>query len=190
MSRPLRVGGRIVLSDGGTIIWSVAEGRSGRRWRAVTTRNGSTASDLLLETGADGRPTRLELATASGLLTLHPEADGSTLHGNTVTAAGIRHHDIPWSVNHILLIERSPLAEAAAVRRLAGRLGVGEGGWFGSILVDMALVPRPGQALIVRSADLSYTIAMPAIDDERTIEIDEAGLPSGGAISIWELERP
>jgi hypothetical protein len=182
------VGGRTSLPDGGTIIWSVAEGRRGRRWRAVTTRDGATESDLLLETAADGRPTRLELATSSGLLTLHPENDGSALHGNTVTTAGVRHHTLPWSAGHVLLVERSQLVEAAAAVPLTGRLGVGEGGWFGSIVVDGALVPRLGQVLIVRVGASTFTLAMPSVDQERTITLDDAGLPTGGATTRWELE--
>ncbi len=188
MTRPLRVGGRTILSDGATMIWSVAEGRSGRRWRSMTTRDGSTGTDVLLETAADGRASRLEVTTSSGLLTLHPGPDGSSLHGNTVTTAGIRHHDLPWSQTHVLLVDRSPLSEAAAIAPLGERLGVGEGAWFGSVVVDAALVPRVGQALVVRIAPTTYTIASTTIGDERTVVVDAAGLPTGGAATLWELE--
>lgn len=188
MTRPVRVGGRTILADGTSMIWSVAEGRRGRRWRAVTTRDGSAETDLLIETDSDGRATRLEVATASGLLTLHPESDGSTLHGNTVTTAGIRHHALPWGPSHVLLVERSPLSDAAAVGPLAGRLGVGEGAWFGSVVVDGALVPRIGQALVVRVAPSTFTIATPTVGEERTVVVDAVGLPAGRAASTWDLE--
>ena len=68
--------GRARLQDGSLLLWSIAEGRRGARWRASTRRDGRLLSDLLLEVGHDGRPGRLEIATPAGLLTLHPEADG------------------------------------------------------------------------------------------------------------------
>lgn len=188
MSPPLRVGGRTLQPDGATVLWSVAEGRRGRRWRAVTARDGATVSDLLLETAGDGRPSRLELATASGLLTLHPGDDGSTLHGNTVSMAGVRHHALPWGEGHLLVVDGSPIAEAAAVRPLGGRLGVGDGAWFGAVVVDAALVPRVAQTLVVRTTPDAFTMALPSAGKERTIVLDEAGLPTAGVVSVWELE--
>ena len=188
MTRGPRIGGRTILPDGATVIWSVAEGRRGRRWRAVTTRNGSAEADVLIETGSDGRPIRLEIASGSGLLTLHPDSSGSTLHGNTVTTAGIRHHALPWSPDHLLVVDRSPLAESAAVAPLAQRLRVGEGSWFGSVVVDEALVPRVGQTLVVRIAPTTFTIVSPMVGEERTVELDAAGLPTVRSVSVWELE--
>ena len=53
-------------------------------------------SSLLLELDPDGRFSHLELSTAAGLLTLHPEGDG-TIHGNAVTTAGLTHViGLPW----------------------------------------------------------------------------------------------
>jgi hypothetical protein len=188
MSRPLRVGGRTLLPDGATVLWSVAEGRRGRRWRAVTVQDGATTSDLLLEVGDDGRASRLELATASGLLTLHPGKDGASLHGNTVSMAGVRHHELPWSDDHILVVDGSTIAEAAVVGSVGGRLGVGEGGWFGSVVVDGALVPRVAQTLVVRAAADRFTIASPSSGDERTVALDQAGIPTTGVVATWDLE--
>jgi hypothetical protein len=171
------------------MIWSVAEGRRGRRWRAVTTSDGTIDSDLLIESATSGRPTRLELATNAGLLTLHPEPDEAGLHGNTVTPAGIRHHDLPWSANHVLLVEGSPLSDAVAVGAVANRLDVGGGSWFGAVVVDRALVPRVGQTLIVRFDASIYAITMPSSGEERRIIVDAKGLPAAGTVTTWELER-
>ena len=88
---PIRAGGRAVLPTGATVVWSVAEGLRGRRWRELVTVGGSFRRSMLLEASPAGRVTRLELSTAAGLLTLHPDADSRELHGNVVTPTGIRH---------------------------------------------------------------------------------------------------
>ena len=189
---PIRLGGRLTLQDGGSLVWSIAEGRRGRRWRSVTTgEQGGLVSDILLETDARGRPSRLEVATSSGLLTLHPGegAAASSLLGNTVTIAGVRHHELPWGADHLLFVERSPIVDAAACAPLATRLGVGEGAWLGSVVVDEALVPRPGQSLIVRTESATFTIANPASGTERTVHLAAGASPDGGASTRWELER-
>ena len=84
----LRQAGHGRAPDGSIVTWSVAEGRRGRRWREVVRAGEGIRSSLLLELDPDGRFSHLELSTAAGLLTLHPEPDG-TLHGNAVTAEGI-----------------------------------------------------------------------------------------------------
>jgi hypothetical protein len=192
MSRPpVRLGGRLALPEGGLLVWSIAEGRRGRRWRGVALDSeGGMVSDVLLETDPRGRPARLEVATPAGLLTLHP-GDGAgtaTLHGNSVTVAGVRHHQLPWSGEHVLLVDRSPLTDAAACLPLVARLGVGEGTWLGSVVVDGALVPRSRQALAVRTESATFTIADPTSGDERTIRLTSEGTPDGGASMRWELE--
>ena len=83
----LRRAGRLLLGGGETVLWSVAEGRRGRRWRSARRdADGNLVSDLLLELDPVGRWTRLELATTAGILTLHPEPDDTAVHGNVVTA--------------------------------------------------------------------------------------------------------
>ena len=42
------------LADGARLDWSVADGRRGRRWRAVATVDGHVTHALLLEVGLDG----------------------------------------------------------------------------------------------------------------------------------------
>jgi hypothetical protein len=107
---PLRRAGRGRLPDGSTAIWSVSEGSRGRRWREMRrTANGGLIASLLLETHPEGRFAHIELSTAAGLLTLHPEADG-TLHGNVIREAGIRHIEgLPWTPTSIVLVDGSVL---------------------------------------------------------------------------------
>lgn len=102
--------------DGAIVTWSVAEGRRGRRWREVVARDGAVQSSLLLELDPDGRFSHLELSTAAGLLTLHPEDDG-TLHGNAVMADGVRHVlGRPWERQRAIRVEGSSVCLAAGRR--------------------------------------------------------------------------
>ena len=134
---PLRRAGRLPLPDNGDVLWSVAEGRRGLRWRAVRRDpSGAIVSDLLLELDPAGHWSRLELATSDGILTLHPEPDGSAVHGNVVTPNGVRPLALAWSAAHRLLLPDDPVAAVA--------LGAG---WEDA-------VSGPG---IVVSADLSVT---------------------------------
>jgi hypothetical protein len=117
LSEPLRRAGAGGLADGSRVVWSVAEGRRGRRWREVRTApDGGVLSSLLLETDPDGRFSHTELATPAGLLTLHPEGDG-TLHGNTIGSDGVRHVvGLPWDADGLVVVEGSPVAAAAAAQ--------------------------------------------------------------------------
>jgi hypothetical protein len=136
----VRRGGRATLPDG-EIAWSVADGGRGRRWRTATTRGGALEAALLLEVGTDGRLARLELATAAGLLTLHPEAGGS-LHGNAVTAGGIRHLTLDWSDEHGLELEANPIPGAMTAARLASTVAAGEARAVEVVVVGHDLVLR------------------------------------------------
>jgi len=108
----LRRAGRGTSADGSIITWSVAEGRRGSRWREVRADDGAVISSLLLELDPRRRFSHLELATAVGLLTLHPEGDGS-LHGNAVEATGVRHVvAVPWQPDDLLLVAGSPISRS------------------------------------------------------------------------------
>lgn len=120
-----RRAGTYIAADGARVVWTVADGRRGRRWREVRSRDGVTERALLLETDAEGRVTRLELSSAAGLLTLHPEPDGASLHGNVATPTGVRHHAFAWSSEHALLVDGSAATSAAlARRRRSGRIEI------------------------------------------------------------------
>jgi hypothetical protein len=183
----VRRGGRATLPGGDSITWSVADGRRGRRWRTVTTRDGVVAASLLLEVGADGRPARIELATPSGLLTLHPEANGS-LHGNAVTAGGVRHLTFDWSEGHELEIEGNPIPAAVSAARLAATVRAGEGSTVPVVVVGADLAVRVADRRFERlDAAGSWRIA----GEGRAVllEVDADGLPVWPApAEAWPLE--
>ena len=192
MNGPVREAGTAVLADGSRLVWSVADGRRGRRWRAISTRHGVLRQVLLLETGPDGRPTRLELATPDGLLTLHPEADGTSLHGNVVTRDAVRHLSFGWSAAHGLAIEGQPIADAVIARRLAGSLAVGEGSSLPVVVVAQDLAAGEETWSVRRLSRGDWRIE--AGEDRpgaptRSLSIDEQGLPASlGAAMHWPLE--
>ncbi len=119
MSDPLRRGGTFLDADERTVIWSVAEGRRGSRWRwTVGDGRGAIAVGHTLEIDPDGRFARLESASGMGLLTLHRESDGS-VHGNRVTDGGVEHLTIPAPAPDLALVGSGQLGVAALVRGLA-----------------------------------------------------------------------
>lgn len=159
----LRRAGRLALPDGTIVLWSVAEGRRGRRWRSLSVdAGGHVVSDLLLETDPDGRWTRLELARAKGILTLHPEPDGGAVHGNVVTPDGVAPVALPWRPGHALAIVDEPVAAAA--------LGVRAG-----------IRPPPPAAGLLVGTDLTVTICD---GDLRPMVAPADGLPGPS----WPLE--
>lgn len=111
MTDLLRLAGRGHLPDSTDLLWSVAEGRRGRRWRSTTLAQGAIVLDLLLELDHDGSFTRLELTSPAGMLTLHPGAGGTRVLGNVVAGDGVRPIDLPWQASDGLRVAASPLAE-------------------------------------------------------------------------------
>ena len=108
-------------------------------------------SSLLLETFPDRRFAHLELTTAAGLLTLHPEADG-TIHGNAVRGAGIDHiASVPWPAGSILVVDGSAVAIAAAT-------------WFLSALWG----------------DRSHDVRMPIVTVSPTLDVRAGTIPGDG----------
>ncbi len=187
MSTYLRLAGRASLPDGTHLVWSVADGRRGRRWRATTTRDGMLSSGMLLEVGPDGRPARLEYATREGLLTLHPEATGTSLHGNVVTTDGVSHLTFAWSIDHALSIDGSPIADAVTAHRLAGEIGVGEGRSIPVVIVGRDLDVRESERRFVRVSTRDWRIE--AGDQAQLLSIGEHGLlVSGETAQTWPLE--
>jgi hypothetical protein len=156
----LRRAGHGRALDGATVTWSVAEGRRGRRWREVVATGEGIRSSLLLELDPDGRFSHLELSTAAGLLTLHPEGDG-TLHGNRVTADGVYHLRRPWDPSTMVVVEGSTVCVAAASR------GGPAHGWL-RIRGDLGLEP--------------------ASDPIDAVAVDPDGLPVLDGGGTWPLE--
>jgi hypothetical protein len=153
----------------------MAEGRRGSRWREARVGDGAVVSSLLLELDPSGRFSHLELSTASGLLTLHPEGDG-TLHGNAVEAGGVRHVvAVSWAPDDILLVAGSPISRAAAARGAAGRAE--------------AEASRPKGVGIGTVVGLDLSVGRRAIGrSERTIALDADGLPQFADGVSWPLE--
>jgi len=165
----LRRAGRGTSADDSIITWSMAEGRRGSRWREVRADDGAVISSLLLELDPRRRFSHLELATAVGLLTLHPEGDGS-LHGNAVDATGVRHVvAVPWQPDDLLLVAGSPISRAAASRR--------------------ADAPRHSGVAMGVVVAIDLTLVRRAIGrTERAIDLDPNGLPAFADGQTWPLE--
>jgi hypothetical protein len=169
MAGPVRRGGRGTLSDGARLTWSLAEGGRGRRWRASRVLGGRLEGTLLLEIDGTGRPARLELGTADGLLTLHPDGGERELHGNVVTPSGIRHLRFDWSPAHELVVDGFPVVLMAALRR--GR----DPGERPAVIVDGRLECGPGTIRLDRLG--------------REFDIDADGAPAGlDDAEAWPLE--
>ena len=185
----LRRAGRGRLADGSELVWSVAEGLRGRRWRATATVEGRMTHALTLEVDNDGRPTRLELATDAGLLTLHPEPDEGSIHGNVVHRGGVRPLAFPWGPDHELEVVDRPIATAVMLRRLAGSVAVGEGETVAVLAIDRALAVRRGSRLVRRLAERRWQVADLRGGREVILELDAEGVPVlGRSAHDWPLE--
>lgn len=179
---PIRRGGRATTADGDLLTWTEAEGARGTRWREALEREGRLVRALLLEVSTAGRPTRLEMTTPAGLLTLHPEPDESALHGNVVGPGGVRHLAFDWSPDHELLVLGSPASMAVTVRRIAPELMVGASRIVELLLIDDGLVPRLVRESVERESPLTWRMA-----DSR-FTVDDDGRPVPADEVLWPLE--
>ena len=163
----------------------MASGRRGRRWREAVSDDRGLRHALLLETAPDGRFTHLELATPAGLLTLHPEADG-TLHGNAIGTDGLRHvAGLAFDADAAVVVAGSPIAQAAI-----------------AVLLRHAVAPGASveRAVLEVTADLRVSVERWRIErlDRETWRIagdapfgvDADGLPRLAAAETWPLELP
>ena len=178
MSTYLRRAGSGLLPDGSQLVWSVADGRRGRRWRAVASSDGVISHALLLEVDSAGRPSRLELTTPAGMLTLHPEEGGGGLHGNVVTASGMRHLALPWSDDHGLEVVGRPIGSAVTAHRLAAAVAVGEGRTVPVVVIAPDLEVAETARQYVRVGAGEWRIESASGDAVVTVlRIDEHGVP-------------
>jgi hypothetical protein len=184
MTELVRRAGRGTDATGALVLWSVAEGRRGRRWREVRSASGGgLVSSLLLETDPGDRVNHIELGSGLGLLTLHPESDG-TLHGNVVTSAGIEHVvGLPWSQDAVLLVEGSTIAAAAAARGLRDAVSAGSSVSRPGVIVDPGLAVRAADVTIERFGEDAWRLGSTG-----EIAIDDLGLPLLAGARIWALE--
>ena len=179
---PIRRGGRATTASGELLTWTEAEGARGTRWREALERDGRLVRAMLLEASTAGRPTRLEMTTRDGLLTLHPERDESAMHGNVVGPDGVRHLAFDWSPDHELLVLGSPASVAVTVRRLGPRLAVGASRTVELLLIDDDLVPRLVRGSVERESPLTWRMA------ESRFTVDDDGRPVLADDIRWPLE--
>jgi hypothetical protein len=175
------------LPDGARLTWSLAEGGRGRRWRATRVKDGCLEGTLLLEVDAAGRPSRLELGTADGLLTLHPDRGEQELHGNVVTSEGIRHLRFDWSPAHELVVDGFRVALLAAVNRLSAGVPVGEAIDRPAVVVDHGLRCHVATIRLERLDERRWR----AEGEGSAIEVatDQDGAPAGfDGAQDWPLE--
>ena len=178
------------LPGGRHLTWTVADGRRGRRWRAITTSaDGRLVQALLLEAGPDGSLRKIEVASPAGLLTLHPEVGEGTLHGNVVRATGISHVTLPWSTGHVLFAGSSPVTGAVAAARLERDIPVGQGRAVPAVEIAGDLTIRPATWRVARvgerrwrllAADGGPSVAVTLDDDDVPTDLDDA--------ASWPLE--
>jgi hypothetical protein len=180
----VRVAGRGSTPTGESVIWSVAEGHRGRRWREVVLSGRGIAHSLLLEIDPEGRFAHVELSTPTGLLTLHPEGDG-TLHGNAVVSDGVEHvRGLAWEPGGIAVIDGSIVCLAAAIPLAASRITA-----FGSVALHAVRIPTTfwlevGPLRIERIEDQRWRFG-----EGDVLEVDERGLPRLRGGEMWPLER-
>ena len=158
----LRRAGSGRLPDGSLVTWSVAEGARGRRWRWTVSAGEGLRHAGLIELDASGRFARLELATADGLLTLHPDARAAVAHGNVVRSDRVDPIAIAWQDGACIALEGDPFGTAIA--GLRGR------GWV------------VGADLRIWSEDDESGVA----DD--VLDVDERGVPRLLDAREWPLE--
>jgi hypothetical protein len=185
---PIRRAGRATTIGGEILTWTEAEGTRGTRWREALQRDGTLVRSLLLEVSGAGRPTRLEMTTAAGLLTLHPEPDESALHGNVVRGDGVDHLAFAWSAEHELLVLGSPASATIALRRLADHVVVGATRPIDVLRLDDALEPRPAQWTAERVAPHAWHLRTVDGFEERRLTVDDDGRPLLADALSWPLE--
>jgi hypothetical protein len=183
-----RLGGRGRTIDGATIVWSRADGARGTRWREALERDGRLTRTVLIEVSATGVVSRLEVATDAGLLTLHPGADASTLHGNVVTTSGIRHLSFPWGAGRDIMLLGSPAIASTTLSRLAPGIHVGQAIDMEMLVIDDALEPRPMTWRIERIDESTWEVRQPDSGQVRRLTLDPTGFPVLADAEVWPLE--
>lgn len=183
----VRRGGVGGLGDEGRVVWSVADGTRGRRWREAVIRDDAVVRSCLFEVDHAGRWARLEMTSRHGLLTLHPEPDLRHAHGNVVGRDGVRHIAVGWSPDHALLVTGSPASAAILVARLAGNVGHGKRCDVEVLAVDDRLLPEAIAVTVSRIGARGWALERDGQDAWR-FELDDDGVFVLGAAATWPLE--
>jgi hypothetical protein len=165
------------------VIWSVAEGSRGRRWREVRKAGEGIAHSLLLETDPAGRFSHLELSTPSGLLTLHPEGDG-TLHGHAVVSDGIEHvRGLRWEPDAVPLLDGSTVCRLAAIALFEPVIAAASSAGRLAVVIPATLRLEVKPVRIERLEDRTWRFGA-----EEPIMVDRRGLPVLTGGETWPLE--
>jgi hypothetical protein len=178
------------VAGGRRLTWTVADGRRGRRWRAITTgADGRLVKSLLLELAPDGAIVKLELATQAGLLTLHPDPGDTRLHGNVVRPGGVEHVTLPWSDAHALVVGASAVTGAVAAARLATSVAVGEGRSFPAVEVGEDLALRRATWRAARVGERRWRLLAADGGPSVVVTLDPDGIPVAlDGEETWPLE--
>ena len=159
MSVWLRRAGSGRNPDGSNVTWSLSEGERGRRWRWTVIDDGAVRHAGLVEIDPSDRFARLELASPAGLLILHPEPGGRSIHGNVVTTDGVRPLSFDWSRSAAVAIAGDPFG--TAILRADG--------------ARATLVIRPRLGVV-------------AGDGGQALDLDSRGVPTLADSREWPLE--
>jgi hypothetical protein len=145
--------------------------------------------DLLLEVDPEGRVQKLEVASPAGLLTLHPDAGGATLHGNVVRASGVEHVTLPWSRGHLLMAGGSPVTGVVAAGELEDRVGSGEGASFPTVEVAEDLTIRRATWRVARVGERRWLLLAADGGPSVKVTLEADGTPAGlDDAEAWPLE--
>jgi hypothetical protein len=159
----------------------------------VATVEGAITHTSLIEVDRAGRPTRLELTTPAGLLTLHPSRDGLELHGNVVSTSDlpVRGLRFAWSAEHELDVLGRPLALAIGLHRRRD-LAIGQQVELDVVEVGPDLVARPARRQVERTGQASglhtWLVRGTPGTLELRIELQADGLPAGGSHEALETD--
>jgi hypothetical protein len=184
----LRKAGTGRFGNGDRLVWTVAEGAKGRRWRWTHTNDIGIVAVGLLELDEDGRPMKLELAGPAGMLTLHPSGDERELHGNVASPQGMRHIRVPWTNAHVLIVEGEALVAAAMCHRLAKAIGPGGETELRAVVVEPGYALRDCRVRVQRDGPERWRMDASPHPKVR-LAIDADGAPVGMRDEAsWALE--
>jgi hypothetical protein len=195
----VRQAGHGVDRLGRAVTWTIADGERGRRWREVTAGAAGEATEspagepaaslahaVTIETGHAGQWVRLEVAAPAGLLSLHPDRDGS-INGNVVSETGVRHIALGVVEPPLVDVRDSLVAETALCRALERLVAAGEGITVSVVRVSPSLDVAVGELQVMRQDGRTWELT----DDAgiRTISMGDRGAPvTADAGAKWPLE--
>ncbi len=146
---------------------------------------------LLLEVLANGRPSRLELATTAGMLTLHPEPDEPSIHGNVVRPDGVRPLAFPWSPQHEFVVVDQPISALVTVHGLASRVTPGSSVTLPVLIVDGHLEVTERSRTFLREGPDRWRLNGLGDGPDEPVIVGESGLPGlDGCAAEWPIEAP